>query len=156
VTALRSDRGAALGARVRFYQKEGLSLLATGRKGPGMMARGIAGKAWSLKFSGMSAAEKTALSNLSRGELEALAERLMAENTALKHDDRPLRAVYHGAGSHRGLLAAVGAFVRPGRWFPTPAPGSGRTSARPSRPAIWLASDRERRLPRRATPPTLR
>jgi hypothetical protein len=34
------------------------------------MARGIAGKALELMFSGMSAAEKTALLNLSRGELK--------------------------------------------------------------------------------------
>ena len=40
----------------------------------------------------MSAPEKITLSSLSRGELEALAERLLAENAALKQAIAELRA----------------------------------------------------------------
>ena len=43
-------------------------------------------------FPAVSAPEKLSLSGLSRGDLEALAERLLAENTALKQAIAELRA----------------------------------------------------------------
>jgi hypothetical protein len=52
---------------------------------------GCAGPAWTRLVPGMLGPEKITVSGLSRGQLEALAERLLAENAALKQAIAKLR-----------------------------------------------------------------